>query len=48
MREQDDLLGVGMEKENNEIDILIEPAIWGLGRNLVLRKLPGIHKDDPS
>ena len=35
-------------RENNERDILIEGAIMGLGRNLVLGKLPGTHKDDPS
>lgn len=48
MREQDDLLGVRMEKENNERDTLTEQAILGIGRNLVLRKFPGIPKDDPS
>ena len=29
-------------------DILIEGAIIGLGRNIVLGKFLGIHKDDPS
>lgn len=48
MREQDGLLGVGMEKENNEIDTLTEQAILGIRRNAVLRKFPGIPKDDPS
>ena len=35
-----------MERESNERDILIEGAIMGLGRNLVLGKFPGIHKDE--
>ena len=34
--------------ESNERDILIEQAIMGLGRNLVLEKFSGIHKDDPG
>ena len=34
--------------ENKERDILIERAIMGLARNLVLEKFPRIHKDDPS
>ena len=33
---------------DNERDNLIEGAIMGLGRNLVLGEFPGIHKDDPS
>ena len=41
-------IGGGMEWESNESDILIEGAIIGLGRNLVLGKFPGNHKDDPS
>ena len=28
--------------------ILIEGAIKGLARNLILEKFTGIHKDDPS
>ena len=34
--------------ESKERDILIEGAIIGLARNVVLEKFPGIHKDDPS
>ena len=37
-----------MKEESNERDILIEGVIMGLGRNLVLGKLPGIYKDDPT
>ena len=37
-----------MERESNEGNILIEGAIMELGKNLVLGKFPGIHKDDPS
>lgn len=48
MRDQDDQVGGGMEKEDNERDILIEGEIIGLGRNLVPGNLPGIHKDDSS
>ena len=36
------------EKENKEIDTLIERAIMGLARNLALGKFPGMHKDDPQ
>ena len=46
MKGLDGLVGRGMERERNERDILIEGAILWLGRNLVLGKLPGIHKDD--
>ena len=34
--------------ESEERDILIEGDIMGLARNLVLEKVPEIHKDDPS
>ena len=37
-----------MERESKERGNLIEGTIMELGRNLVLEKLPGIHKDDPS
>ena len=37
-----------IEKYSKERDILIEGAIVGLARNLVLGKFPGNHKDDPS
>ena len=37
-----------MEGERNERDILIEGVIGSLWRNLVLGKLPGTHKNDPS
>ena len=37
-----------MERESKERGNLIEGIIIELGRNLVLGKLPGIHKDDPS
>lgn len=37
-----------MERESNKRDILMEGVIVGLGRNLVLGKLPRIHKDDPT
>ena len=37
-----------MERESNEKNILIEGAIMGLARNLVLRKNLVIYKDDPS
>ena len=35
-----------MEWESNEREILIERASVGLGRNLVLRKVPRIYKDN--
>ena len=44
----DGQVGRRMERESNERDILIEGAIMGLGRNLVLGKFPGIHKEVPS
>ena len=37
-----------VEKESKVRDIFIEGAIIGLGRNLVLGKLPGNYKNDPS
>ena len=46
MREQDGPDRGGMEWERNEKDLLVEGLIMGLGRNLVLGKFPGIHKDD--
>ena len=48
MRELDGRVGGRTERENKERDVLIEGDIVGLGRNLVLGKFPGIHKDDPS
>ena len=48
MREEDGKVGEALEWESNERDILIEEAITGLGRILVLGKFPGIHKSDPS
>ena len=47
-REQDSPVTGGTKWESNERDILIEGAIMGLGRNLVLGKFSGIHKDEPS
>ena len=38
----------GIKKESNERNMLIEGAIMGLVRNLVLKKFPGIHKNEPS
>ena len=38
----------GIGRENSEKDILTEGPIMGLGRNLVLGKFSGIHKDDSS
>ena len=35
-----------IKRESKERDILMEGAIMGLVRNLVLGKIPGIHKDD--
>ena len=35
------------QTDSNERSILVEGAIMGLERNLVLGKFPGIHKDDP-
>ena len=46
MREQDGRVKEGIEWESNERNILIKEAI--MGRNLVLEKFQGIHKDDPS
>lgn len=36
------------ETERKERGILIEGDIMDLVRNLVLKKFPGIYKDDPS
>ena len=36
------------EWESNESEILIEGNIMGLVGNVVLRKFPGILKDEPS
>ena len=36
------------ETENKERDILIDRAIKGIARNLVLETFQGIHKEDPS
>lgn len=49
MREWVGQVGGQMEGENNERDTLVlEGAIWGLRRNLLRGKFPGIHEDDPS
>ena len=48
MRDQEDRVARGMDRESNERVILIEGATMGLGRNLILGNFPGIHKDDPS
>ena len=48
MRNQEDKVGGWTEGKSNEREILREGAIIGLGRNLVLGKFSGIHKDDPS
>ena len=48
MREQEGQVEGGTDRDSNEKDILIEGAIMGLGRNLVLGKFSGIHKDDLS
>ena len=47
-RVQDARIMRGTEMESNERGILIEGAIMGLGRNLVLGKFPEFNKDDPS
>lgn len=39
--------GEKKDTESKERDILIEEAIVGLARNLVLEKFLGVHKDDP-
>ena len=44
MRDQEDQVGEETEWES----ILIEGAIIGLGRNLMLERFSGIHKDDRS
>lgn len=36
----------GPKEESNERDVLIEGTIMGSGRNFVLGKFSGIHKDD--
>lgn len=41
-------LGKDRERESKEKDILMEAVIIGLERNLVFRKPPGSHKDDPG
>ena len=46
MREEDG--PVGVENEGNERDLLIGGTIMGLERNLVLKEIRGIHKNDPS
>ena len=48
MRDQEDRDEDRMEGESNERDISIEEVIMELGRNLVLEKFSGIHKNDPS
>ena len=35
-------------RDRKDRDVLIERVIKGLTRNMVLGKLSGIHKDDPS
>lgn len=46
MREWDGWVEEKTERESKERAILIEWAIIGLGRNLDLKKLSEIHKDD--
>lgn len=41
------LVVAGRERERTEKDILIEGDIMGLGKNLVLDKFTGIHRDKP-
>lgn len=41
-------LGEGQRGKGRKAIILIQGAIIGLGRNLVLEKPPGFHKNDPS
>lgn len=48
MRQPDGQAAGEQESENNEGDFLLEGATMMLGRNLVLEKSPGIHKDSPS
>lgn len=48
MKKQEGRDGGMTETESKERGILIEGAIMGLGRNLALGKLQGIHKNDPS
>ena len=46
LREQDSRDGRRTEREIKERDILIEGAIMGSARNLILERSPGIHKDN--
>lgn len=48
MKEYNGQVGGVTEGKSNEKDILREGIIMALGRNLVLGKLLGICKDDPS
>ena len=41
-------LGWGMDVKNNEKKYFGWGEVWRLGRNMVLGKLTGIHKDDPT
>ena len=45
---QDGQVGGRTLWESNLKEILVERAITGVGRNLVIKKLPGIHKDGQS
>ena len=48
MREWGGQDGGRTEKKSNESDVLVEGAVWGLLRNLVIGKFSRIHKNDPS
>ena len=48
MRERHGQVEGRMERKSNDIGILIEEVIMGLGRNLGLGKYQAIHKDDPN
>lgn len=48
MRDQVGQVGGEMEDESNERDIWKRGVHSGVGRNLVPRKLPGIHMDEPA
>ena len=48
IRKQDGRIERGIKLESIKRDILSNGAIMGLGRNLVLGNIPGIHKDNTS
>ena len=48
IREQDDQVTGGAKWKDNERGILLEGAIIGRGRNMVLGQFPRMHKNDLS